>query len=173
MSATGTDALWSSHTTCQGLGSPRSAHLASLPSTTRRRVSSDGLPSSMHLTHGSALTKTSTSLTWTASNLAALGRTHCLLLQEFNCVESAHDPPADPAAGDVVDERDSGGPRPAASLPLPPLDKLDTQHAPEDEGTKLPDQRRVTGQIMRNWVQHCRPMRFILFTSHLITRIQQ
>ena len=28
--------------------------------------------------------------TWTASNLVALGRTHRLLLQGFNCVESAH-----------------------------------------------------------------------------------
>ena len=52
------------------------------------------------------------------------------------------------------DERDSDGPRPAAPLPLPPLDKLASQHAPEDEGTKLPDHRRVTAQIMRNWVQH-------------------
>ena len=62
MSSTGTDARCSSHTTCQGLGSPRSAHLVSLPSTTRRRFSSDGSPSSMHLTHGSALTKNSTIL---------------------------------------------------------------------------------------------------------------
>ena len=34
------------------------------------------------------------------------------------------------------------------------LDKLATQHASEDEGTKLPDQRRITAQIMRNWEQH-------------------
>jgi hypothetical protein len=52
--------------------------------------------------------------TWTASNLAALDRTHRLLVQEFDCVESAHDPPADPAAGNVVDELDSDGPQPAA-----------------------------------------------------------
>ena len=77
----------------------------------------------------------------------------CLLHQEFNCVESAQDPPADPAAGDDVDERDGDGPRPAAPLPLPPLNKLASQHS-EDVDTKLPEQRRVTAQIMRNWEQH-------------------
>ena len=66
--------------------------------------------------------------TWTASNLFALGRTHSLLLQEFNCVESAQDPPTHPAGGDDVDERESDGPRPAAPLPLPPLNKLASQH---------------------------------------------
>ena len=65
--------------------------------------------------------------TWTASNLVAHGRTHSLLLQEFNRVESAQDPPADPAAGNDVDERDGDGPQPAARLPLPPLNKLASQ----------------------------------------------
>ena len=88
------------------------------------------------------------------NNLPALGRTHRLLLQEFNCVESAPDPPADPAAGDDADERDSDGPHPAAPLPLPPLNTLAPQHASEDEGTKLPEQRCVPAQIMRNWEQH-------------------
>ena len=92
--------------------------------------------------------------TWTASNLIALASTHRLLLQDFNCVESAPDHPADPAAGDDANDRDSDGLRPAAPLSLPPLDKLASQHASEDESTALPDQRRVTVQIMRNWEQH-------------------
>ena len=62
--------------------------------------------------------------TWTAANLVALGRTHSLLIQEFNCVESARDPHANPAAADDVDGRDEGSPRPAAPLPLSPLHKL-------------------------------------------------
>ena len=55
--------------------------------------------------------------TWTAANLAALGRTHSLLIQDFNCVESAQDPHPNPAAGDDLDERDGDGPRPAARSP--------------------------------------------------------
>ena len=43
---------------------------------------------------------------------------------------------------------------PPAPLPLPPLDKLASQHALEDEGTTLPDHHLVTAQIMRNWMQH-------------------
>jgi hypothetical protein len=127
MSSTGTDALCSSHTTWQGLGSPRSARQVSRPSTTRQRVSSDGLPSSMNPTHGSALTKNSTILTL-GQHPILLPSAARLLLQEFNCVESAQDPSANPAAGDDVDERDSDGPRPAAPLPLPPLHKLASQH---------------------------------------------
>ena len=65
--------------------------------------------------------------TWTASNLVALGHTHSLRIQEFNCVESAQDPPADAAAANDVDERDGDGLRPAAPLPLPPLNKLASQ----------------------------------------------
>ena len=57
--------------------------------------------------------------TWTAANLVALGCTHSLLIQEFNFVESAQDPPADPAAADDVDQHDSDGPRPAAPLQIP------------------------------------------------------
>ena len=82
--------------------------------------------------------------TWTAANLVALGRTHSLLIQEFNFVESAQDPHADPAAADDDDERDGDGPRPAAPLPLPPLNTLASLLASEDEDTKLPEQRRVT-----------------------------
>ena len=52
--------------------------------------------------------------TWTSAFLVALGCTHSLIIHEFNFVESAQDPPADPADGDNVDERDGDGPRPAA-----------------------------------------------------------
>jgi hypothetical protein len=65
----------------------------------------------------------STILTLGQHPIVALGHTHSLLIQEFNCVESVQDPPADAAAGDDVDERDGDGLRPAAPLPLPPLTK--------------------------------------------------
>lgn len=48
---------------------------------------------------------------------------HSLLIQEFYCVKSAQDPPADSSAGDRVDNRDVNDLLPA-DLPLLPLDKL-------------------------------------------------
>jgi hypothetical protein len=66
--------------------------------------------------------------TWIASNRVAFGNTHTRLIQEFNCIEGVQDPPAGAAAGDDADERDSDGLRPAAPLPLPPLNKLASQH---------------------------------------------
>ena len=88
------------------------------------------------------------------ADLVALHRTHSLLIQEFNCVESAQDPHAVDAAADDDDERDGDDPQPAAPLPLPTLNTLASLHASEDEDTKLPEQRRITAQIMRNWAQH-------------------
>ena len=88
------------------------------------------------------------------ADLVALHRTHSLLIQEFNCVESAQDPHAVDAAADDDDERDGDDPQPAAPLPLPTLNTLASLHASEDEDTKLPEQRRITAQIMRNWAPH-------------------
>lgn len=86
------------------------------------------------------------------STLVALGHTNKMLIQEFNCVEDVQDPPADATAGDVADEHDGNGLRPAAPLPLPPLI---LRHASEDEdASQLPQQRHVTAQVMRHRVQH-------------------
>ena len=63
MSATGTNALCSSHTTRQGLGSLHSARQASRPSIIPLHTASDGSPRSMHPRSGSALDRNSTILT--------------------------------------------------------------------------------------------------------------
>ena len=54
-------------------------------------------------------------------------------------------------AGHVVDERDGEGPRPSSPLPLPTFSKFASLHSSDEEDTKLPEHRRVTTQIMRNW----------------------
>jgi hypothetical protein len=111
--------------------------------------------------------------TWSNSQLQALTKAHDSLIQDYKCAEwqsqevlanvarQSQEPDAAGRAAPAVDQV----PQVTTPLLIPPLNQLallsaarahgeNAENAQEGRGSRMPDQRIITRQIMREWPQH-------------------
>ena len=120
------------------------------------------------LPHGGAWVRGGQDLTvhdtWSNSQLQALVKAHARLIQDYKCAEwRSQDPAVEirAAAAPATDQV----PQVTTPLLIPPLNQLaqlpasrahgeNAENDQEGRGLRMPDQRRITREIMRGWAPH-------------------
>ena len=122
------------------------------------------------LPHGSAWVRGGQDLTvhdtWSTSQLQALVKAHACLIQDYKCAEWRPQDPADEIHAPAAPAPDQV-PQAPTPLLIPPLNQLahlqlpaarahgeNAENAQEGRGLRMPDQRRITREIMRGWAPH-------------------
>jgi hypothetical protein len=102
--------------------------------------------------------------TWSNSQLQALVKAHARLIRDYNCAEWRTQDPAIEMRAPATSGADQV-PQVTTPLLIPPLNQLaqlpaarahgeNAENAQEGRGLRMPDQRRITREIMRGWAPH-------------------